>query len=119
MVRRTAVINHIRGFLLEHGITIAAEPAHLKRQIPAILEDIDNLLSPRMRALLTELRYEWEKLEEQITEVDQEFAQAAKKEDNSRCLLTMPGIGPLTATALPQQSETAWPSTKAEIWLLG
>jgi transposase len=34
MGQRTAVINQIRGFLLEHGITLAVGPAHLKRQIP-------------------------------------------------------------------------------------
>jgi transposase len=100
MGRRTAVINQIRGFLLEHGITIAVGPAHLKRQIPSILEDADNLLSSRMRALLVELRDEWEKLETQIEEINREFAQAAKKEENCRRLLTIPGIGPLTATAL-------------------
>jgi transposase len=100
MGRRTAVINQIRGFLLEHGITVAVGPAHLKRQIPSILEDADNLLSSRMRALLVELRDEWDKLETQIEEIDREFAQAAKKEENCRRLLTIPGIGPLTATAL-------------------
>jgi len=100
MGRRTAVINQIRAFLLEHGITIAVGPAHLKRQIPSILEDADNLLSPRMRALLVELRDEWEKLEMQIEEIDREFSQAVKKEENCRRLLTIPGIGPLTATAL-------------------
>jgi transposase len=98
--RRTAVINQIRGFLLEHGITIAVGPAHLKRQIPFILEDADNLLSPRMRELLIELRDEWEKLETQIEKIDREFAQAVKTEENCRRLLTIPGIGPLTATAL-------------------
>jgi transposase len=55
MGRKTAVINQLRGFLLEHGITVAAGPAHLKRQIPSILEDAENLLSPRMRMLLLEL----------------------------------------------------------------
>jgi transposase len=52
------------------------------------------------RALLVELRDEWEKLETQIEEIDREFAQAAKREENCRRLLTIPGIGPLTATAL-------------------
>src|ERR1017187_4132983 len=84
MGRRTAVINQIRGFLLEHGITIAVGPAHLKRQIPSILEDADNLLSPRMRALLVELRDEWEKLETQIEEIDREFSQVVKKEEKDR-----------------------------------
>ena len=54
--RRTAVINQLRGILLEHGITVATGPAHLSKQIPSILEDADNLLSPRMRTLMMELR---------------------------------------------------------------
>lgn len=98
--RRTAVINQIRGFLLEHGIAVTAGPTHLKRQMPSILEDADNLLSRRMRTLLTELRYEWEKLEEQIAATNRELAEFAKKEEGCRRLLTVPGIGPLTATAL-------------------
>jgi transposase len=53
-----------------------------------------------MRALLVELRDEWEKLETQIEEIDREFSQAVKQEENCRRLLTIPGIGPLTATAL-------------------
>jgi len=98
--RKTAVINQLRGFLLEHGITVAAGPAHLKRQLPSILEDAENLLSPRMRTLLLELRDEWAKLEEQIDTANREFANVAKKDDGCRRLLTIPGIGPLTATAL-------------------
>jgi len=77
-----------------------AGPTHLKRQMPSILEDADNLLSPRMRTLLTELRYAWEKLEEQIAATNRELAEFAKKEEGCRRLLTVPGIGPLTATAL-------------------
>jgi transposase len=100
MGRRTAVINQIRGFLLEHGIAVSVGAAHLQRQIPSILEDAENILSPRMRSLVLELRGEWEKLEEQIDEVTQELAGAAREDENSRRLLTVPGIGPLTATAL-------------------
>jgi transposase len=98
--RKTAVINQLRGFLLEHGITVPAGPAHLKRQIPSILEDAENLLSPRMRTLLLELRDEWIRLEEQIDASNREFAEFARKEDGCRRLLTIPGVGPLTATAL-------------------
>jgi transposase len=98
--RRTAVINQLRGFLLEHGITVATGPAHLSKQIPSILEDADNLLSPRMRTLMMELRSEWKKLEEQIDAINRELAESAKKQDSCRRLLTIPGIGPLTATAL-------------------
>ncbi len=98
--RRTAVINQIRGFLLEHGITISTGPAHLKRHLPLILEDAENLLSPRMRLLVAELRNELDKLEDQIDAVSKELADLAKREDSSRRMLTVPGIGPLVATAL-------------------
>jgi transposase len=54
MGRRTAVINQIRGFLLEHGIAVSVGPAHLQRQIPSILEDAENILSPRVRSFVLE-----------------------------------------------------------------
>lgn len=100
MGRRTDVINQLRGFLLEHGLTIAPGPAHLKRQLPSILEDAENLLSARMRTLLIDLRDEWQKLDDQIEATNRELAQSAKNDDGCRRLLTIPGIGPLTATAL-------------------
>jgi transposase len=53
-----------------------------------------------MRSVVLELRDEWEMLEEQTDEVTQELAGAAREDENSRPLLTVPGIGPLTATAL-------------------
>jgi transposase len=43
--RRTAVINQIRGFLLERGITFAKGPANLRNQMPTILEDADQNLT--------------------------------------------------------------------------
>jgi transposase len=68
--------------------------------MPSILEDADNMLSPRMRTLLQELREEWEKLDEQVDASTRELAQFAKKEEGCKRLLTIPGVGPLTATAL-------------------
>ena len=53
-----------------------------------------------MRTLLQELREEWEKLDEQIDASTRELAQFARKEEGCKRLLTIPGVGPLTATAL-------------------
>src|SRR5689334_8003568 len=39
--RRTALINEIRGFLLERGITFAVKPIQLRKQLPAVMEDAD------------------------------------------------------------------------------
>jgi len=49
--RRTALINEIRGFLLERGITFAADPTHLRKNLPGVMEDAEQNLSPRLRWL--------------------------------------------------------------------
>ena len=46
---RTAVINQIRGLLLERGITIRKGRRHIEESLPGILEDADNKLSGALR----------------------------------------------------------------------
>src|SRR5246500_3579846 len=64
--RRTAVINQIRGFLLERGITFAKGPANLRNQMLTILENAEENLTPRMRNLLDRLWQEWKQLESHV-----------------------------------------------------
>lgn len=49
---RTAVINQIRGLLLERGISIRKGRCHIEDSLPGILEDADNKLSGALRVLL-------------------------------------------------------------------
>jgi transposase len=60
---RTAVINQIRGFLIEYGLPVKEGRASLRRDLPGILEDAENGLSPRMRQLVIALREHWHALE--------------------------------------------------------
>ena len=46
--QRTAVINQIRGFLLEHGIAVRQGLRFLRQQLPDILAKRSDVLSPRM-----------------------------------------------------------------------
>ena len=94
------MINQLRAFLLERGITVCQGRLHLERQLPTILEDADNDLSARMRALLRELREEWKTLEVDIARVEEEIEQLAAHDDACRRLTEIPGVGPLVATAL-------------------
>ena len=55
---RTAVINQMRGLLLERGITVRKGRRHIEETLPGILEDADNKLSGALRVLLTQLRLE-------------------------------------------------------------
>jgi transposase len=99
MVRRTAVINQIRGMLLERGITIAKGRRHVEESLPRILEDADNKLSGALRVLLGELRLEMQYLHRQIEQSNKLIDRIAGELEQCRCLLTVPGIGPITATA--------------------
>jgi transposase len=64
--RRTSVINQVRAFLLERGITFQQGRAYLREQIPELLGVAEQKLSPRMRQLVDRLWQEWKALEEQI-----------------------------------------------------
>ena len=99
VVRRTAVINQIRGMLLERGITIRKGRNHIEESLPGILEDPDNKLSGALRVLLTQLRLEMQYLHGQIGETDKLIARICGELEQCRRLVAIPGIGPITATA--------------------
>jgi len=96
---RTAVINQIRGFLLERGITIRKGRSHIEQSLPGILEDADNKLTGALRALLNQLRLEMQYLQKQIDECNESILQIADELEDCRRILAVPGIGPMTATA--------------------
>src|ERR1700692_2980355 len=99
VVRRTAVINQIRGMLLERGITIRKGRHYIEESLPSILEDPDNKLSGALRVLLTQLRLEMQYLHGQIEESDKLIVRIAGELEQCRRLVAIPGIGPITATA--------------------
>jgi len=96
---RTAVINQIRGLLLERGITIRKGRRHIEESLPGILEDADNKLSGALRVLLTQLRLEMQYLQRQVDECDKLILRIGDELEDCRRMLSVPGIGPMTATA--------------------
>lgn len=97
---RTAQVNQIRGLLMEYGIVISRGIASLRRAVPEILEDADNELSPMFRQLLAELRDEFLRLDERVGTYDVRIKALSRDSQPCRRLMTIPGIGPMTATAL-------------------
>jgi transposase len=77
ILQRTALLNQIRGFLLERGIALRQGPAHLRSLLPTVLEEAD--LSPSTRQLLAELRDEWAGLEEKIEDMDRKISAVVKE----------------------------------------
>jgi transposase len=100
VIRRTAVVNQIRGLLLERGITLRQGRRHLEAALPGILEDATAKLSGALRMLISQLKHELEELANFIGEADGSMERASRENESCRRLLSVPGIGPVTATAL-------------------
>ena len=100
VMRRTAVINQIRSLLLERGITLRKGRRHVDAALPGILEDADAKLTGALRTLLAQLKLELDQLAVRIDKADTVIQKTAQQNDACRRLLAIPGVGPVTATAL-------------------
>jgi transposase len=90
---RTAVINQIRGFLLEHGIPVRQGLRFLRQLLPDILPKRIDVLSSRIIRVIEDLSGDWRRLDERIEHVTDEIEELAHGTDGCRQLMTIPGIG--------------------------
>mgnify|MGYP002714519351 CR=1 FL=1 len=97
--QRTQAINALRGHLAEFGQIVPLGAANAARLI-AIVENQDSDLPADAIATLKVLVAALIHLETEIARLDAEIARRAKEDEVARRLMTVPGIGPLIATAL-------------------
>jgi transposase len=97
--QRTQIINALRGHLAEFGLIVAKGPAHVPHLLRAV-EDPNEPIPEIARPVLQMLVETLHRLDEQIAGLDQEVAQRAKENEMARRLMTIPGVGPVTAVAL-------------------
>lgn len=97
--QRTQAINALRGHLTEFGQIAPKGAANISRLI-AIVEDPDSHLPTQAVATLRVLIDALTSLDAQITKLNAEIVHRAKENDVARRLMTVPGIGPLIATAI-------------------
>ena len=97
---RTRLICQMRAFCLEYGVAIRQGAGVFKVDLPTVIADASNDLTPTMRRLLAELFEDLGQLEKRIAQVTREIEGLAARDQTARRLMTVPGIGPLAATAL-------------------
>jgi transposase len=97
---RTALINQLRGFLMERGLTAPQGRRKLELQLAAMMAEGELPLSLRTQQLVEDMRAQWAELDRRIEAFDDEFAACAKVDGAARRLATIPGIGVMNATAL-------------------
>ena len=95
---RTALANEIRGLLLEFGFTI---PQGINKVMPMLTEilDGDNLSNISYQTFYA-LKEEFIENNNKIEELEKHLKGIAKQHDLYKRLITVPGIGLITATAL-------------------
>ena len=98
--QRTAVMNMIRGLLLENGIAIAKTQTALVKKLKILLEDENKMLPTKIKYMFQSLSDDLKRFDQVIEHFNTQVAQLAKEDHACRQISTLPGIGPLTATAM-------------------
>jgi transposase len=100
MGERTALINQMRALLLEFGVTCHQGPGRFKADFPGLVAEESNDLTPRIREILLALREELRELEERVERITHQIERDAAADATARRLITVPGVGKLSASAL-------------------
>jgi transposase len=98
--QRTGLINQIRGFLIERGITVRQGVLPLRKALPDILSSNAEVLSPRMVSLIADLIQDWRRLDERIETVSAEIEALARQDESCQRLMSVPGVGPIISSAV-------------------
>lgn len=97
---RSAQANQIRGLLMEFGLVVPQGIRHVYARVPDLIEDASNELPGRFRLLIQRLLDHLKELDRHVGELEREIEQWHRSSDVSKRLETIPGIGPITASAL-------------------
>ena len=97
---RTAQANQIRGLMGEYGLIVPQGIGHIAKRVPDLIEDASNDLPGAFRLLVDRLLAHLQLLQQQVDEIELQIKAWHRTSDASRRLEKVPGIGPLTATAV-------------------
>jgi len=96
----TSLSNHIRGLLLEFGITIPKGFSHLHQAVPDILEDAENGVPDMFRSTLALMHERLLVIKQDIDQLTTQIESLVKSNDACKRLLDIEGVGPISAVLL-------------------
>ena len=97
--QRTQCVNALRGHLMEYGYVFPKGITHVETLV-AVVEDLQSSLPDSVRVILKLLVDTFTALEAQIAALDAEIRQRSKSDPTARRLMTIPGVGPISSTAI-------------------
>jgi transposase len=100
MGERTALVNEVHGLMNEYGIVIPKGVSKFRRAVVDKLECEKEKLTSLSQEMFWKLVEEFAALEQQLAFYQEKLDTLAKTHPECQRLMTIPGIGPLSATAL-------------------
>jgi transposase len=97
---RTALVNEVHGLLHEYGIVMPKGVAQFRQAVVGKLEAEKDKLTPLSQEMFWKLVEEFAALEKQLTYYQEKLEALATTHPECQRLMTIPGLGPLSATAL-------------------
>ena len=97
--QRTQLINALRGHLMEFGFVVRQGAGHVSKLID-LVADPSSELPAEARPVLAVIADSLQAIQGRIAVLDREIAARAKADPVARRLMTIPGVGPVVATAL-------------------
>jgi transposase len=97
---RTAQANQIRGLLGEFGLIVPFGIRYVYERVPAMLDQEREELPASFRELILRLLVQLKDLDRQVQEMELQIRLWHRSNEASRQLERVPGIGPITASAL-------------------
>lgn len=116
---RTAQANQIRGLLGEFGLIMPQGVAHITTRLPSVIEGAANELPASFRQLIERLIEHFKVLDKEFDELEAQIKAWHRADEISRQLERIPGIGPLTGSALVASIGDARSFKKGGNWLPG
>lgn len=98
--QRTQTVNALRSHLAELGIVTGAGFRASAKLVEIVRDDTDQRLPPIARIALTEIADQIERLTEKIMRLEKVIVSSVRKDDVARRLISIPGVGPITAAAV-------------------
>jgi len=103
---RTALSNQLRGLLGEYGLVLHQGIGVVRRRLPELLEDAENGLSELFRRLLAQGYQQLLELDAHIDAYNEELRRTSRQSDACQRLQTIPGFGPVVASAFSSHVAT-------------
>lgn len=98
--QRTALSNQTRGLLAEYGLIIPQGSAAVRHAVPRLIEDAENELSLQARYAFQSLYDELIHLDKCVKDIKDKIIAASQNHDACQRLMSIPGVGPMIATAV-------------------